>query len=53
MKRKKHHSINFTGWEYDLSRMIKEGYVIDRNYPVSISPVKEIKCKLILDDKDK
>lgn len=53
MKRKKHHSIDFTGWEYDLSRMIKKGYVIDKNYPISISPVKEIRCKLILDEKDK
>lgn len=53
MKRKRYHSIIFTGWEHDLSRMIKKGYAIDKNYPISISPVREIKCKLILDEEDK
>ena len=41
------HTINFTGWKCDLTKILRRGYKIDRTSPCRVSPVGEIRCKLI------
>ena len=44
--------IEFTGWGTDLLIFAKKyGYAIDHKYPCKISPVGEIRCRLIKKEK--
>ena len=44
--------IEFTGWEADLLVFTKKyGYAIDHKHPCKVSPVGEIRCRLIKKEK--